>query len=448
MVSMKLKRLKIDQYRNVAPGTELVFNDTWNVLLGQNGTGKTTLLNLIAMVVASDFSPLKEEVFAIEYELSFTGGSSIAVRLQNVREESTEGRPRDATEINATIPRPKADSLSWLCHIKICLGGSLHSWEISSDPISAKITTQDGASSPKPIPIISPFTSGFLASALFAAPLQAIHELTKTRGQILIANNIANRNACRFDEGLTIFNAITGSQAPGSRDAIRPSSIEITFPASNLPSAIPDAYPFIATGIFPNEVVIDVIDSIQPNMKRPHAKPEFLRKAQTVLGFTNIELTWNLLQKEVSLTSERHTFGNFGFQLTSDDGSIINHALLSYGQKRLLAFFYYLAANRDIAVADELVNGLHYDWIEICLKEIGDRQSFLTSQNPLLLDFIPFTSAEEVQRSFLLCRREKRDGKNLMVWSNLDEESARSFFRAYETEAQQVSEILRSKGLW
>jgi hypothetical protein len=117
-------------------------------------------------------------------------------------------------------------------------------------------------------------------------------------------------------------------------------------------------------------------------------------------------------------------------------------------QKRLLSFLYYSACNPDIVIADELVNGLHYEWIEACLEEIQDRQSFLTSQNPILLDMLPIESAEDVRRSFILCSNEVHDGCGQMVWKTMSEQRAEGFFRAYETQALQVSEILRTNDLW
>ncbi len=45
---VRLTRLKIDRFRNVKPGTDLRFGPTFNVLLGKNATGKSTLLDVIA----------------------------------------------------------------------------------------------------------------------------------------------------------------------------------------------------------------------------------------------------------------------------------------------------------------------------------------------------------------------------------------------------------------
>src|SRR6188508_3296367 len=87
---LKLKRLRIDKFRNVTPGTELRFSDGFNVLLGQNGTGKTTLLELISMVVRSNFDKLAREEFAVEYEIENAGAGSMTFVVRNERVQSHE----------------------------------------------------------------------------------------------------------------------------------------------------------------------------------------------------------------------------------------------------------------------------------------------------------------------------------------------------------------------
>ncbi|MCA9706180.1 MAG: AAA family ATPase, partial [Myxococcales bacterium] len=66
---LKLKRLVVEQYRNVRPGTELRFDDGLNLVLGQNASGKTTLLALLSAVCRSAFEGIADEEFALEYEL-------------------------------------------------------------------------------------------------------------------------------------------------------------------------------------------------------------------------------------------------------------------------------------------------------------------------------------------------------------------------------------------
>ena len=141
-------------------------------------------------------------------------------------------------------------------------------------------------------------------------------------------------------------------------------------------------------------------------------------------------------------------FGNLKFWFTRRDGSIFQDQHLSYGQKRLLAFLYYLDANPSIVIADELVNGLHHAWIEECVKAIGDRQAFLTSQNPLLLDYLVFESVEQVKETFILCRTEPDGDRDRMIWRNMNDDEADMFYSAYKVGVEHVGEILRTRGLW
>src|SRR5262249_16244371 len=116
------------------------------------------------------------------------------------------------------------------------------------------------------------------------------------------------------------------------------------------------------------------------------------------------------------------------------------------GQMRLLSYLYYLECNPHIGVADELVNGMHHEWIEHCLiSAIADRQMFYTSQNPLLLDFLEFRSESEVSERLVTCKWEERDG---FIWENLEPRVGREFFRLYKAGIQHVSDILRTRGWW
>ncbi len=140
--------------------------------------------------------------------------------------------------------------------------------------------------------------------------------------------------------------------------------------------------------------------------------------------------------------------GRSEFVFSRSAGTTFNHHALSYGQKRLLAFLYYLDVNEHYVVADELVNGMHHDWIKACLELMGTRQTFLTSQNPLLLDYLPLESVEQVQRSFIQCNARTSDKKSEFVWSNLDAEDATQLLADYEVGIQHVGELLRVRGLW
>ncbi len=84
---LKLQWLQVHSFRSVKPGTRLSFSPTLNVPLGQNGTGKTTLLELVAAVASSDFTRLQSEALDVEYELASATGR-ITARVRNVPEGS------------------------------------------------------------------------------------------------------------------------------------------------------------------------------------------------------------------------------------------------------------------------------------------------------------------------------------------------------------------------
>jgi len=133
MANVKLKRLKIETYRNVAPGTVLEFNDGFNVLLGQNGTGKTTLLKLIAMVTASRFGSLKETAFSISYTL-VSSSASIDVTIENAHDNANQSL---------------YENFSWSYRIELKADGPPHSLFVLAVPSQMLFQTR-----------VSPFSCG------------------------------------------------------------------------------------------------------------------------------------------------------------------------------------------------------------------------------------------------------------------------------------------------
>ncbi len=431
MAHVRLKWLKIEKYRNVAPGTELRFSEGFNVLLGKNGTGKTTLLKLIAMIVRDDLSPLAAGPCDISYAFALPG-VTVDVRVKN------EQVPP------ALLPDEPQFSYSYEASAK--LDGNEKSYRASGSPSKFQYFVDGEPIDKKPaLQPRSPLGPQFLGILLnlFGLDLEFLgHEGASFRGagQLMLAS--ANRG--RFDEGLGGFLALTEGDTDSAREDLRAAQVHFVVDSSGklLSGGLAFASDEIVRAIGPKE--------LNETIPLQHTELGFLQAVVTAMDFRDAVLLMRRWKKTVdsSTGEQRVTYARFEFNFTLRDGEIITHKDLSYGQKRLLSFLYYVAANPDIIIADELMNGMHRDWAQLCVDEIIGHQSFLAGQDPLLFDFLSFESEDDVAKSFILCTLEPRDGRGHFVWKNLDPKTAASFYRAYEAGIQHVSEILYTKGLW
>jgi energy-coupling factor transporter ATP-binding protein EcfA2 len=404
---LKLRRLRVEKFRSVVKDAELLFSDGINVLLGQNGTGKTTLLELISMVVRSDFRALAKEEFAIEYELSVPGGEDIVVVVRNDRMAMEPART--PIELGARdVYRPSAEVFGGADRRQLLRYDEAHGLTIAD-------------SSPRgPAGIPTPVERGFLLIYMASIPT-----FTRYFPDLRL---LQSDNAYRLDESLNLFRrSLLGSLGEDMEDQW----------LSN-----PSAPLLLPPLIF--QRVLASRGSGKSDYSFTHDDLSLLATLKEMMGFSASELRVDVTER----SSADFSIGNFVFRFWWKDEIFITHERLSYGQKRLVSFFYYLDCNPNTVIADELVNGLHHRWITASIEAIGQRQAFLTSQNPLLLDYIPITSADEVRRSFVLCRGEPHAGRPGWIWENMSGEDAHELFSAYGVGVEHVSEILQSRGLW
>jgi energy-coupling factor transporter ATP-binding protein EcfA2 len=427
---LKLRRLVIRKFRNVRSGTELRFNDGFNVVLGRNASGKTTLLNLISMLVRPDLSAIQNEEFDFEYELAVSSGR-LLIEARNTKtvQSLLFGGPVPSGSLPPRF-EPSYRVLLELTDPKV-------ECTLIGDPLQPRVEI---GGETRAVEWVSPFAPLFFVVRL----LPLLESNGPAHGRLEEA--VAARQSQRHDEGLGFFQRITGSNGTGGGDD-----------HAELSEYRPPGFPASASckhRLVPPEFVAAILDlrrqgDLDLNLSVPLSRVPRFQHMVAALGFSAGQWRPTLAERETTADGELLRFGPFAFGFTRADGSYVSHDLLSYGQKRLLSFFYYVAVNEAVVIADEIVNGLHHDWIKDCIAAIGDRQAFLTSQNLLLFDFIPLTSAEQVQQSFVTCRREARpDGREELVWGHLSAEEARELHADYEVGIEHVGEILQRRALW
>ncbi len=379
-----LSEFEVRSFRNVRP-TTLTFRPGINVVLGKNAAGKTTLLNLLAD----------------------------SMRLFRVPQDEMHTRQvvRDGAQVlrreTEVIPRRSLDpSRSRDFTIVERFDAAFDEGRFSA-VLSDRGLEMDGKTMP-------------LVGAEF--PLRGLVRELETRSNPLMMRFFwFPPDTRRLDESLEYLNELLAFSQTRKKGSLTENSMLHGLPVSF------------------HEVTVQLDAEVGPYF---HA--EFLSRAASVMGYDSAQCRVDVDTKTTGGVVESKYYKlRFAFRAGQD---AFSHASLSYGEKRLLAFFAMSDACPDIVIADELVNGLHHEWIRACIEEIGERQAFLTSQNPLLLDYLKFESVSDVQHGFVLC--ERATGRGDLVWRNPTEDEAKEFFSAYETGIQTVSEILIAKGFW
>ena len=418
MPGVKLKWLKIHQYRNVRPGTELRFDDGINLVLGQNASGKTTLLSLLSAVSRSTFTELADEVFDLEFSLDCDDHTVVA-------KVSHRRRPAEDPADPGNVPALWDDA--YTIGITHRLTDEVVTI-VSGDPAAAQIRGRT--------PLMMEWS--FIAAALAGQGPR----LTALRNSLFVA-----AQSFRFDESLECFAAATGRES----DLRSPATPPAAYSAWNDTSGAGGGASVIEGAYVPGELLRALNQAFKAAGHEPalnDAERPLAEQITHVLHAKSVAILPNVRERQYTTTHRSYRVEGFTFEVTRGDGSTIHHDRLSYGQKRLTAFFYYLAVNRSIVIADELVNGLHHLWIKDSMEAIGDRQAFLTSQNPLLFEYVNFESIEQVQACFITCKSKLIDGAEQLVWQNMSHEHARSFFEAYQTGIESPGDILIIRGLW
>lgn len=430
---MKLTKLQIHRYRGAAPGTELLFSPSINLVLGANGTGRTTLLELLARVLASDFSGLSQEEFSLEYDLDLPG-TEIHVTARNEKRSGPvqlEGTPSNSVALSRHRAPEPAPVFEPLIEAKLRLEASASQVVVRANS-SGLFCEVDGASAYARRMQWSVLDRSVWTLIFMVA--QFISPTVKDRLKDLLARTFL-LGTSRFDEALGMFEHIgTIRYAMEMRDG------EV-FPLGLM--ALPTWMPGWLRARVERESPGTVIEFPHHELER-----NFLARFVSLAGFAAGKLRVEVLEKRTFEDGGRLGFGQFGFHFTRKDGTELMQAQLGYGQKRLLSFLYYLDVNEDFAVADELANGLHPHWVDACLKELGTRQTFLTSQNPLLFEHVSFTSTGDLRTSLIHCEVGLRDGREWLVWTHPTGEKTDQLFEAIRTKERPLSELLRLHELW
>lgn len=174
-------------------------------------------------------------------------------------------------------------------------------------------------------------------------------------------------------------------------------------------------------------------------------------EALAALGFVqgHVRLSLTALKPDVDHIVADYEKCDFSFRRAN--GDVVSSSGLSFGQKRFLALHYLASADpRGPIFVDELANGLHYRLLDETLNMLEGRQTFLASQNPLLLDTLEIDSPQELAQMFIVATQEEPRPNEPIQYTlrQLTDEEAAAIFEAKEAGFRTLSAILRARNLW
>jgi energy-coupling factor transporter ATP-binding protein EcfA2 len=435
---MRLTRLKIIRHRWCAP-TELILGAKRQLVLGKNGTGKTRLLELIAKVCRAVPKELLEE--PLEVEAEFVGPhSKILLTIKSTRESSGAepglgGRGDRAAHVSKLDLRAVIDFSGERPATYEMAGDESSCWMVT--PVERLIVE---------VPRMRVVTINERDRfAWGGSDLGVMHWLE--RFLMYSRPGIDEQSRDDFWESLLFGWFHRYDEQLGTFNVLMSGTVKQTMYDDS------DAGSYF-TGI--PGFTDDPGDEFDLTGEKPKASkafgvlPDYLSRAGKMLGYER----GGLDMREAEVIDEHPdyevTFDSPRFYFYTGVGQTkFFEQDLSFGEKRVLSFMAYLNANPHIIIADELMNGLHHSLGVALLDEIGDRQAFLATHEPVLMDNIDFQSADELRRSLIHCERNPDPKGPPFIWSQIDETKAARIFHQYDVASiKHGHELLQDWGIW
>lgn len=434
-----LKELQIEKFHLISEPVKITFNKDFNYLIGKNGTGKTTLLEIIKSLFALNFDYFdfidseisirghffnSEDLSSIYIE--FTSNPSNKENYLRRKEYETLIFPSIGNRIGNNIKIEIQKEEEKLLTLNINKGNTflIHKEHKKNLEYSNNIID------------------------IFSRMHDSLQE-NNSKEVIFIFNKyhiwlMHNVQLNRFEEGLE------------SERHFFKAFIPITIKKNNQIDFFGFHNAIVNKTTAEKAKITNFFNSFQKNIRNKDEYSENLiltkndshviKMISDLIFADDIRINYHLKNIQIHDEAIELELASPLISIVLNNGSIISYSNLSFGEKRLFNTVYSMENCTNCFLLDEPVNGFHHDFIEkvIELSRSYNSQKFIANQNPLLLDYMESEKKEDFQSQVIFCRRES----DKVSWVNPSDKEAEMFMEDYDSQFLPVSSILKNLDLW
>ena len=431
-----LRSLTIHRYEQFRDCPRVEFSPDDNLILGLNGSGKTSLLRLLAAVLRWNYDALLGQPFDIEFEQAFDvppdPSVSITGRVQYQPAPLAAGQPFQGRR----VVRSKYEGFE----AELCIdhgSGPRGIITVRGEMIHARV---ESASNDQ---ITAPIGPG-IAHAIAVAMASLAADLGG-----------GNLSYTAFDLNDCVDNTF----------AVRETEADFAQLTEHISYSFSNHFSFGSEDFFEDEerqwlMLLDEVVSraIERKIDRGYLEPvtyerdagvgsrRDMRALLAALNAESISFRPKLEKSEGSGEGEHLECKGVEIRVRFASGTEIVDSRLTFGQKRLITIALgALVCGGAPMLVDEIDNGLHPGLLEKILEIISGRQTFIVSHNKLVVDLLDYDSPEDICRTVHICRRNPDGTQSLIA---LSDDQVQEVFEKIEVGIMSPSEVLLQEGLW
>ncbi len=426
MTHPQLRRLKIHRYEQFVDVPWIEFSPDENVILGINGAGKTRLLLLIRAVLNFNYEQLLAQDFDLEFELAYPGSDRPEAALVEMkgRIRSEEGPPDPGARGLESLAPPRQlvirldaqTAAHRLVYTSDRMGSSLQfdasTIVVTRTPPAGNVVPWDHLSDTKDLPLLEMWPDFY--GSYSREDASEFQSLTTDISFHLRTGHFTRMPSIADTGGLPplLIATLVNQLAMLKRTERMREGLQFR---------VKDSFPAFAGEGAPPAPFRPLLESLAAEFIT--FSPKVVQSNRDVLDCQGFEI-----------------------RLKFTSGAEYADTGLTFGQRRFLMMAMLLLFRPSYpALIDEIDNGLHPRLVEAALQMLDGRQSFLTSHNKIVIDYVNYDSAEDLRRKIHICRRDA-DGNQTV--DTLSEAVAQEVYEKVAVGIMHPSDVLLMEGLW